>query len=48
MSKLEKHLIEIEKTINKFGPNWNLFGQLDKLKYQIKQAREEVENLKPN
>jgi len=38
-------LSELEELINSFGPQWNLFGVLDKIKSLLKDLRAEIENV---
>ena len=35
-----KEIIEqLEIELNQLGPNWNLFGKVDKIKYLVKQLK---------
>jgi hypothetical protein len=36
---MEKIIEELEVELNKLGPNWNLFGKVDKMKYLVKQLK---------
>jgi len=38
-------LSELEELINSFGPQWNLFGVLDRIKSILKDLRAEIESI---
>lgn len=36
---MKKIIEQLENEINQLGPNWNLFGKVDKMKYLVKQLK---------
>ena len=40
-----KEIIEqLEIELNQLGPNWNLFGKVDKMKYLLEQLKQQLKN----
>lgn len=40
--KILEIISELEEILNSFGPQWNLFGTLDKMKALLKDLRKEI------
>ena len=40
--KILEIIAELEEILNSFGPQWNLFGTLDKMKALLKDLKKEI------